>query len=112
MFETNCLWHCDSGHGTNCDSWFDDDDDDDNDGKNVVFVGKGDVNGDADDGISSIVDRFVRFDCRDLILLLRSLRSSEFDDWLFNDNCCDEDRWFPLVLARLPRLVLLIFLAS
>ena len=71
------------------------------------LVGNGDVNGDDDEGISSIVERFVRFDWRDLLLLLRSFRSSQSEE-----SCGNVGRLVPLGLARFPRLVLLLLLGS
>jgi len=107
IVETNCLWHCDSGHEINCESEFDEE-------KNVVFVRKGDVNGE-DELLFVISVSFVRFDCL-VLILLRSFRSSDPEESVLDDICWNEllceHRLFPPAFVRFERLVLLLLRGS
>lgn len=124
MFEAKRLWQWDSGQEINCWSRFDDvllGVADVSGGKNVwLVVLYGDDNGDKLFVGSSFIDGgrlFKRFDCLDLTLL-RSLRSSSPDEFVFNVTCWDDtDCWFehrllPPAPVRFVRLVLLLLRAS
>ena len=83
--DTNRLWHWGSEHEIKCGSELVVSDE-----KKFVLVRNGDANSEELFAVvSSVILGYVRFDCRDLILL-RSFRSSSPNERVLDDNCWND----------------------